>query len=59
MKEEIYTVYASNDDMTFIMKDTFDGEEIKSTEVIGWYYGEPNDEETKYFSGKLKGEYLT
>ena len=48
MKEpEIYTAYAPNNDITFIMRDTyhFNGE-LESTAVIGWYYGEP-DEETR------------
>ena len=64
MIEEIYTVFASHDNITFIMKDiyrvidetTLDGELI-STEVVGWYYGEPNEENTAYFIGKLIATY--
>lgn len=57
MREEIYTAYAPANDMTFIMKDTYNGEEITRTEVIGWYYGEPNDEATEQFKGDLVAEY--
>ena len=57
MEQSIYTVYAPNDDMTFIMRDTNDGDEPISTEVVGWYYGEPNKENTEFFVGKLKAEY--
>lgn len=57
MTEELYTAYAPNCDMTFIMRDVYDGETPKSTEVVGWYYGEPNDEATECFIGKLKAKY--
>ena len=55
--KEIYTVYAKNDDMTFIMCDTTEDGEISSTEVVGWYWGEPNDEATAHFVGKVKAIY--
>ena len=58
MNQEIYTAYAEHHDMTFIMVDTFDEKgEPMATECIGFYYGEPNEENTKAFSGKLKAEY--
>ena len=47
----IYTVYAEMDDMTFIMEDT--DEEIR---VIGFYFGEPNEEDTKLFEGGTVAE---
>lgn len=64
MFEEIYTAYAPQNDITFIMRDTFriidkathDGE-LCSTSVIGWYYGEPNEENTQYYKGKLIATY--
>ena len=59
MKEpEIYTAYAPNNDITFIMRDTyhFNGE-LESTAVIGWYYGEPDDENTRQFIGDLVAYY--
>lgn len=57
MKQEIYTTYAPTTDMTFIMCDTFDGEELVSTECVGWYHGAPFDKATNEFRGKLKAEY--
>lgn len=44
----IYTIYANHDDITFIMKET-----KNSLSVIGFYFGEPNEESTKLFSNKL------
>lgn len=57
--EEIITVYAPDDDMTFIMKYTLtkNGEPL-SAECVGWYHGEPDEEDTERYIGKLKAEYL-
>ena len=43
----IYTVYASADDMTFIMKEDED-----TLSVVGFYFGEPDDKATEMFTGK-------
>lgn len=52
----IYTVYAEKDDMTFIMS-----EECKHNKrivsVIGWYYGEPNEDNTELFMNDLTAEF--
>lgn len=56
-REEIYTAYAPNTDMTFIMKDVYKDNEAIETEVIGWYYGAPNENFTIAFIGKLKADY--
>lgn len=58
MKEEIYTAYAPRNDITFIMKDTLDenGEPYR-TDVVGWYYGEPDNESTRDFIGDLTAYY--
>lgn len=58
LSETIYPVYAKNWDMTFIMRDITDGEELKSMECVGWYYGEPDEESTVKFIGKLKAEFI-
>jgi hypothetical protein len=59
MRKEIYTTYAPAADMTFIMEDTFNADnECTGTECVGWYYGEPTDDNTEYYKGKLKAEYL-
>ena len=58
MKETIYTPYSPEYDMTFIVRDIWDeNENIKSTEVIGFYYGEPDETATAEFKNKLKAEY--
>lgn len=56
-KTEIITTYAPDTDITFILRETYEGEEFVSTEVVGFYYGEPNDYSTSEFIGKLKAEY--
>lgn len=58
MNEEIYTAYSAEADITFIMKDTLDenGHPYR-TEVIGFYYGEPDEENTRIFMGDLIAEY--
>ena len=53
----IYTAYAPEYGMTFIMKDVGCNHELESTECIGWYYGAPDPEATEKFAGKLKAEY--
>lgn len=53
-ENEIYTVYAPSADITFIMRDTFSlTGDLESTGVIGWYYGEPNEEDTRQYAGVL------
>lgn len=51
----VYTAYAEDADITFIMKDVYKNEdEVSSTECIGWYYGTEDEELTIMNSGKLK-----
>ena len=58
MNEEIYTAYAEHNDMTFILKDTFDDDGNPCrTEVIGFYYGEPDEGCTRQYMGDLIAEY--
>lgn len=54
---EKYTLYAPEGDITFIMQDTYVCGEYKSTEVIGFHYGEPGKNSIEWFSGKLKAEF--
>ena len=48
----IYTVYAEHDDITFIMEEEKQGNQVKVT-VKGFYYGEPNEEDTKCYMDDL------
>lgn len=58
MKKTIYTAYAEKNDITFIMEDLeTDSGELIQTSVVGWYYGEPNDENTSYYIGKITASY--
>lgn len=52
-----YTAYADDCDMTFILIDTYVGEDVVSTECVGFYFGEPNDADTKRFAGSLTAKY--
>jgi hypothetical protein len=38
METRIYTAYATDEDMVFIMRDVWEDGEFKYTECIGWYY---------------------
>ncbi len=56
--DELYTAYSQAADITFIMRDTFGlTGELESTGVIGWYYGPPDPNNTREFSGKLVAYY--
>lgn len=57
--KKLYGVYASMADITYIMEDTFINGEVKSTEVVGFVYGneEDNTDVLKQFTGKLKAEF--
>lgn len=49
----LYTTYSEELDVTFIMEDTIQDDDIIKTEVKGFYYGNPNDEDTEYYYNKL------
>lgn len=52
----ITTVYAKEDDMTFIMETTPDENGVR-LECVGWYFGEPDEKMTKNYTGNLTAEY--
>ena len=54
---EIITTYAPDTDITFILIETYQNEDPISTEVVGFYYGQPNEEDTERYIGNLKAEY--
>lgn len=55
---EIHTPYSEEYDQTFIMEDTYINGELKATECIGWYCGEPNAEDTaKYGNREMRATY--
>ena len=55
--EKIYTAYAPENDITFIMKDSYDPNgDVSATEVVGWHYGEPCNASRNYVND-LKATY--
>lgn len=43
--------YCESSDMTFLMEYTYHGDAVlEKAEVIGFYSGEPNEDNTKYYS---------
>lgn len=55
----IYGEYSETADITFIMQDIIEKatEKCISTEVVGFYYGEPEIEYIEWYRGKLKAEF--
>ena len=45
---KVYTLYSQEGDITFIMED-----KKNITSVVGFYFGEPDEEATRIFRGKL------
>lgn len=48
---EVWAEYSASADMTFIMEGRSDGK-TSSISVVGFYFGEPDEESTKLFRGK-------
>ena len=56
--EKFETNYSREADRTFIMKCTYKGDDCVREECVGFYSGEPNEENTKHFcNGDLVAEY--
>jgi hypothetical protein len=56
--KKLYEVYAESHDITTLFEDTYnDRGDIISTEVVGFYYGEPDAKATKEFYRNLKAEF--
>lgn len=53
MRKELETAYAADSDMTFIIENTYDeDDEILKIEVVGFYFGEPDEEATKMYADR-------
>jgi hypothetical protein len=57
MMGNIYQVYAKDHDVTIIFEDTYKGSELLSTELKGFYYGEPCEKGLTTFYGETKAEF--
>ena len=58
MTTNIYPIYQEQHDITFIMQEEIheDGY-VCSLEVVGFYYGEPDDKYNELFLGSLKAQF--
>lgn len=60
-KKHLDIHYCKEDDMTFLIESVYDGDRdgsvLISQECVGWYYGEPTEENTKTFYKSLKADY--
>ena len=50
-KTEVFTAYSPEVDMTFIVEEVTNDDNI-TIKVVGFYYGTPNDDCTRVFYGK-------
>ena len=55
--DSIWTAHSSTNDITTIFKTVYEHGAIVSTEVVGFYFGEPNDAETQKHTGQLKATF--
>lgn len=55
--KKVYTVYSNTEDITFILEDTELYGNVISTEVKGFYFGEPDEKATEQYYGSLKAEF--
>ena len=53
---KVYTIYAEQDDITFIMTVEKEGKKEKHT-VTGFYYGEPNEKLTQEYKNESTAEF--
>lgn len=50
MQTKVYPIYSESADITFIMQDLYSNNTLLSTEVIGFYYGSPDEQLTKQYT---------
>lgn len=57
-KHELYGCYCPSYDMTFVIKATYIGSDLHTEECVGWYHGEPTDEDNvRYSNNNLLATY--
>lgn len=57
IKKKIEVAYSPSHDITFILEECYMNEKIVSTELVGFYYGKPDEKNTIAYYGKIKAEY--
>ena len=56
--EDIHATYIVNEDKTVVWHNVYVDDEILTSELAGWYHGEPNEESTQSFSGPTNTAYF-
>lgn len=56
-KKKVDVAYSPSHDITFILEECYMNEKIVSTEIVGFYYGEPDEKNTIAYYGKIKAQY--
>ena len=46
---KVVEYYSEQGDITFLMEETYKGSDPVKSEVVGFYYGKPNKEDTNYY----------
>lgn len=54
IREETWTAYSPEADITTILVSAYENDKVLSTEVVGMYFGEPNEDCTELYKGSLK-----
>lgn len=49
-RTEIFGCYCKPQDITFVMKASYIGNDLHTEECVGWYHGEPTDKDNETFS---------
>ncbi len=58
MRKELITAYSKDKDITFILEESYNGNELATTECIRWHYGEPLEEDTTDYSRDLVAKHF-
>lgn len=54
MKQRIFTIYNRNNNITFIMRESFTERDVGTLEVKGFYFGRPNKINNKIYYNTLE-----
>lgn len=55
---EIVPMYCPTEDRTFLMEEIRVEGILIREELVGWHYGEPNDEDTRIYGIENRGKYV-
>lgn len=55
MEKKLKTYYLSGEDMTIIFRNMYDGEKLLTSEIVGYYHGEPDGLSTSNYEDDTFG----